>query len=595
MHDFILKLIKNSVMQFMTIIVVMAMFVALAFITVSVLGSMKTKSTPKDAVLTIDMAMEIYDTPETPSPLGELFSNDGSGRASLLSIIDAIYAAADDKHIKAILLGGARPEMPDTGLTTILELRDALAYFRETGKPVYAYVQDVDMREYALASAASHLWMNPSSTLGMEGFSVERLYFGEAFKRYGVGVQTASAGKYKSAPDTFASDHMSDADREQIESFLGDVTASYKELVSSSRPVSIATLDDIEKNRGMIAAKTALELKLVDKLAYYDEFIEEMQNVASANGDFYNCIDIRDYAAKDEATDFASAFGSFKPKVHVEYIEGEIVDGGGSLTEAGCDRIVDNLRGLRHDKKVKAVVLRVNSPGGSVVASEKIRREVELISQKCPVVVSMGRMAASGGYWVSAPANVIYAEPTTLTGSIGVFSMLVDIEKLGQDWGVRSETVATTPYAGMYSLFSHKDEKQMQIFKDSVDDFYEQFLNIVAKGRKMDVARVSEIAEGRIWSGVAAKKIGLVDDIGSLDDAISEAAAIAGLGDDFVVEESSVERSFRDEFDDILFAKASAGTQTPVTRIAMKLDAVAKEAENTHIFARLPFFTQGVW
>jgi protease IV len=595
MHDFIIKLIKNSVLQFLTIIVVMAMFVALAIVTVSVLGNMKTKSAPKDSVLTIDMGMEIYDTPETPSPLGQLFAKGGSDRASLLSLVDAIYKAADDKHIKAILLCGARPDMPDTGLSTILELRDAIACFREKGKPVYAYVQDMDMREYALASSADHLWMNPSSSLGLEGFSVEKLYFGEAFKRYGIGVQTASAGKYKSAPDTFASDRMRPEDREQLEVFLKDVTACYKELIVESRKVTISTLDDIEKNRGMLPAKAAVELKLVDRLAYYDELIGELQHVAGADGDFYRGVDIRDYMARENASDLAARFEVFKPKVRVEYIEGEIVDGSGGLMEAGCDRIVDDLRALRHDKKVKAVVLRVNSPGGSVVASEKIRREVELLSAKCPVVVSMGRMAASGGYWISAPAKKIYAEPTTLTGSIGVFSMMIDVKKLGEDWGVHAETVATTPYAGMYSLFSHKDDKQMQIFKDSVDDFYDQFLNIVAKGRKMDVKRVAEIAEGRIWSGAAARKLGLVDEIGSLDDAIDDAADIAGLGDDYSVDESTVERSFRDEFDDIIYSKASAGAKSPMMRLAAKVDAVAAEAENTHVFARLPFFTQGVW
>jgi protease-4 len=595
MHDFIIKLIKNSVMQFMTIIVVAAMFVAALLITVSIISNSKGPRIEKDEILSIDMGMDIADTPENPGPLGALFAKEGPDRASMLSMIDAIYRAADDKHIKGILLCGARPYMPDgTGLSTIMELREALAAFRDAGKPIYAYIQDADMREYALASTANHLWMNPSSSLEMQGFSIERLYFGEAFKRYGIGVQTAAAGKYKSAPDTFAAEHMRPEDREQLEAFLKDATATYKNLIAESRHVTMATLDDVGNNKGVISARTALELKLVDKLAYYDELIDEMRRIAGPQGNFYRSVDIRNYMNQDDPADFASKLASFKPKIRVEYVEGEIVDGEGGLSEAGCDRIVDDLRSVRNDKHVKALVLRVNSPGGSVIASEKIRREVELVAKKCPVVVSMGRMAASGGYWISAPANKILAEPTTLTGSIGVFSMLIDVEKLGQDWGVHADTVGTTPYAGIDSLFTHKDDRQMQVYKDSVSDFYDQFLHIVAKGRKMDVKKVAEIAEGRIWSGVEAKKLGLVDEIGSLDHSIDVAAGLAGLGTEFTVDESSVDRSLRDDFGALMDVKV-ASAETPITRLAVKVNAVANEAKQTHIFARLPFFTEGVW
>jgi protease-4 len=596
MHDYILKLIKNSVHQFLTAIIVMAMFVALMLIALSIIGNIaQSKPSRKDAVLTIDMGMEIFDTPEVQSPFGQLFDKQGPNRAALLAMTDAIYKAADDKHIKGILLSGARPMMPDTSLATIMEVRDALAYFRETGKPIYAYVQDTDIREYAFASAADHIWMNPTSALGMEGFAFQRLYFGEAFQRYGVGVQTASAGKYKSAPDTFGSDHMSDADREQIEAFLKDVRASYNELIAESRSVPLSLIEDIETNVGLVPAKTALERKLVDKLAYYDELIGEMQALGGADGDYFRAMDIRAYMGMQEKPSISSIFPISHSTVHVEYVEGEIVDGGGSLEQAGCDRIVDNLRSVRNDKRVKALVLRVNSPGGSVIASEKIRREVELISGDIPVVVSMGGMAASGGYWVSAPAKTIFAEPTTLTGSIGVFSMLIDIKKLAENWGVRAETVATSPYAGMYSPFSHKDEKQMQVFRDAVDDFYNQFLHIVAKGRKMDVDKVSAVAEGRIWSGTAAQKIGLVDEIGSLDDAINAAAALANLGDNYSVEDSAVERSFMDEFNLLLSARVQAATATPASKMNEEIKAVANQAADSHFFARLPFFTQGTW
>lgn len=596
MHDFILKLIKNSILQFFTAIIVMAMFVAMMLIALIIIGNIaESKPSRKDAVLTIDMGMEIYDTPEVQSPIGQLLSNEGPKRVALLSLTDAIYKAADDNHIKGILLSGARPEMPETSLATIMDIREALAHFRETGKPVYAYVQDTDIREYAFATAADYVWMNPSSALGMEGFALQKLYFGEAFQRYGVGVQTASAGKYKSAPDTFGSDHMSDADREQIQAFLKDVRGSYNELVSESRSVSQSVIENLQTNVGLVPARTAVELKLVDKLAYYDELIAEMQKLSGADGDYFHSVDIRNYMGQQEAPSLSSVFSQSTNKIHVEYVEGEIVDGGGSLVQAGCDRIVDNLRRVRNDCNVKAVVLRVNSPGGSVIASEKIRREVELIAGDLPVVVSMGGMAASGGYWISAPAGKIFAEPTTLTGSIGVFSMLIDVKKLAENWGIRAETVTTSPYAGMYSLFSHRDEQQMQVFREAVDDFYNQFLTIVAQGRNMDVEKVSEIAEGRIWSGMTARKIGLVDEIGGLGDAIDAAADLANLGDNYSVEDSGVDRSFLDDFNDIFFTRVQVATETPASKLTEEINTVAKQAENTHIFARLPFFTQVAW
>ncbi len=220
MHDFIPKLIKHSVTLFFSIIIVMAMFVGLAFATLTIIGSLQTKKSPESAVLIFDMGMTINDTPHEANPFGPLFGKYTSDKASLMSLVDAIYKAADDKNIKALYLAGARPYMPDTGLSSIAELQTAIAHFRESGKPVYAYLQDADMREYALASSASQIWMNPMCALEMEGFSAERLYFGEAFKRYGIGIQTASAGKYKSAPDSFAQDHMRPADREQLKAFL---------------------------------------------------------------------------------------------------------------------------------------------------------------------------------------------------------------------------------------------------------------------------------------------------------------------------------------------------------------------------------------
>jgi protease-4 len=258
--------------------------------------------------------------------------------------------------------------------------------------------------------------MQPMCSVGMEGFAMERLYFGDAFKRYGVGVQTASAGKYKSAPDTFAQNHMRPEDREQSEAFLADVWTTYKGMIAESRKVHAATLDSLSANKGVLPARDALAAKLVDRVAYRDELATELEKIVGKNsdGDSFSQVALIDYirSGKDPAASSAGVSPQTQPTVAVEYIEGDIVNGDGAWDEAGADRICDDLRSLRNDKNVKAVVLRVNSPGGDAIAADRIRREVELVGKKCPVVVSMGRMAASGGYWVSAPAKCIYAEPT---------------------------------------------------------------------------------------------------------------------------------------------------------------------------------------
>ena len=448
-----------------------------------------------------------------------------------------------------------------------------------------------------LASSADKVWMQPLCSLGMEGFAMERLYFGAAFQKYGINVQTASAGKYKSAPDTFASDHMRPEDREQTQAFLADAWASCREMIAKSRKVPAQKLDDISQTRGQLTAPAALEAKLIDRIAYRDELATELENLVGKDsaGETFSQVSMSDYLNDDSSTGLSTEISKKStPTVAVEYVEGEIVDGDGAWNEAGADRIVGDLRSLRADKNVKAVVLRVNSPGGDAIAAEKIRREVELLAAKCPLVVSMGRMAASGGYWVSAPAKIIYAEPSTLTGSIGVFSLFIDVQKLAGDWGVNAESVGTSPFANMYSVFAHKDEREMALARGMVDGIYDNFLHIVAKGRNMDADRVAALAQGRIWSGTAAKANGLADEIGGLDEAITNAASLANLGDNYRIDEVPVPLSMSAAIGELFRTHAKA-VQTPSQRALESLDRMTEEVEKTNVFARLPFFTSGRW
>lgn len=595
MRTFLKNVFKQSMVLFFSMLLATFLFYAITLLILASLGNNFRTEVPASAVLVLDMGVEVPDAPIDTGMIGP-FLREGSlsFRFPLRTLIRSIDKAAADPRIKALLLRGDGPDMPDTGLSSIAEIRDAVARFKKSGKPVYAWLEDAGMRDYALASVADHVWMHPLCSLGLEGFAAERLYFGEAFSRYGIGVQTASAGGYKSAPDSFALEHMSAKDREQLEAFLADVWSSYAGEIAASRNISEQALKDLSGTKGLLNAEEAVQAGLVDRVAYEDELVGELAGIAGDDGSDcgYSSFDMADYAAflaEDQREDQRGAV------IAIVYVEGEIVDGEGSWDEAGSDRIVDQLRDLRSDDNVKGVVLRVNSPGGSAIASEKIRREVELLRNECPVVVSMGRMAASGGYWISAPADKIYVEPTTLTGSIGVFSLFIDVEKLAGNLGVNSDRVVTAPFADMYSAFSQRDPKEMALARKMVDGIYDEFLEIVAEGRGMDKALVADLAQGRIWSGAAALDNGLADAQGGLAEAVAETAVMASLGDAYQVEELPVGIGMREQIRGILRSSASAAQPWPMSGVSKEMERFARIGGMKGVLARMPFFTSARW
>jgi protease IV len=595
--SFIKSVIKTTLVVALSLFLATVLFVMVVVGVLFAIGKERTVSVPESAILVIDMNMEIPDAPLDEGSFAPLLDNTSlRSRVPLLSLLGTIEKAAYDPRIKGILLLGAGPDLPETGLSSVVEIRDAIAAFRESGKPVFAYVEDTGMRDLALASAASEIWIHPLCSVGMEGFSVERLYFGAAFKKYGINVQTASAGKYKSAPDSFALDAMRPEDREQLQDFIDVAWLSLEQMISQSRKITQSKINDLSQNKGVVGAGEALDAKLVDRIAYRDELDAELSKIVGKdkNGETFSQIDFISYQNDETSHEITSELTPKKPIVAVEYIEGDIVNGTGAWDEAGADRIAADLRSLRADKDVKAVVLRVNSPGGDAIAAEKIRREVELLCVKVPVVVSMGRMAASGGYWVSAPAKKIFAEPSTLTGSIGVFSLFVDVEKLGQNLGVTADSVGTSPFSNMYSLFKSKDDRQMALAHGMVDGIYERFLGVVATGRKMDVDAVAKIAQGRVWSGASALSNGLVDELGGLEAAISEAANLANLGDNYHYEEISVPLNFDDIMNEFIGAHVTTA-RVPYSSLEKTLVRIQSQIERAHVFARLPFFMQGRW
>lgn len=430
----------------------------------------------------------------------------------------------------------------------------------------------------------------------MNGFSSEGMFLTGALDKFGIGVQVTRVGKYKSAVEPFLLKQMSPENRQQTQQLLGDLWGEFLRNVSASRKIGTQQLQTIADNQGLLMADEALKSKLVDKVAYFDEVVTDLKKLTGANSKdkSFKQISLKNYVKVAEEQK-ANAMNS-KNHIAVLYAEGEIVDGEGGVNQVGGDRIAKELRQLREENSVKAVVLRVNSPGGSATAAEVIGREVLLTRQKKPVIVSMGNLAASGGYWIAMGANRIFAEPNTITGSIGVFGMLLNIQKLSNDNGITWDVVKTGRYADANTISRPKTPQELASIQRIVDRIYDRFISKVAQSRKLPISKVQEIAQGRVWSGSAAKQLGLVDEIGGLENAIQEAAKQAKLEKNWQVEEYPKRRGWEERFLERL-----AGAQ--VTKSAVKLDplsaelkkfqeelAILKAMNDPHgIYARLPF------
>ncbi|HEY9762955.1 MAG TPA: signal peptide peptidase SppA [Trichocoleus sp.] len=515
-----------------------------------VAANLAKDSTPlveKDSMLVYDLSTTIPDSEVIPSPTEVLLSG-VPNQLTLREAIVALQKAAEDDKIVGLYLKGSN-EM-GAGLAAQIELTKAIQRFKESGKPVIAYDISWTEREYLLASQADTLYMNPFGDLEMNGLFAEMMYQAEALKKLGVGVQVTRVGKYKSAVEPLIRNEMSSEEKEQTQRLLGDLWQTLIQTSAKPRSLQPQALQAIANNQGFLFGQEAKTRKLVDQIAYEDEVITALraktgqskddEESKDDDGDSVRQISLARYA---ETTEDNLTTRSSENEIAIVYAEGPIVDGdgegglGSSQVIAG-NRVARQLRELRKDDDVKAVVLRVNSPGGSATASEIILREVRLLRESGkPVVVSMGNVAASGGYWIASLADKIVAEPTTITGSIGVFSLFVNLQQLGDKVGINWDGVKTSELADIYSSTRPKNPKELAILQKAVDQIYSEFLKRVAEGRKLPATKVAEIAQGRVWSGKAAKELGLVDELGGLDRAIEVAADLAKLGDDWKLKE----------------------------------------------------------
>lgn len=439
----------------------------------------------------------------------------------LFNIIDAINYAATDDYIKGISIDN---NFINAGISQTKALRDALIKFKNSGKFVNAYADNYTQKDYYLCSVADTVYINPVGALEFKGLSSERLYFKDFQEKTGLKMEVIRLGKYKSAVEPYLANEMSAENREQITVYLNSIWHVIKNEISESRNVPIAQLNTIADSLLARNATGAKATNLVDKIAYYDQYTSDLKILVGIDeSKKLETIKIKDYAFN-----VASKVrkGHDDSKIAVIYAEGEIIYGTGEVGRVGQISINQSLIKARTDDKVKAIVLRVNSPGGSALASELIWREIELTKKVKPVVVSMGDLAASGGYYIACNASRIFAEPTTITGSIGVFGILPNGKELADSWGINAEQVITNKNAVSYSFFEPLNDEQRAFIKEGVSDIYELFTNRVAQGRTMKQDSVQSIAQGRVWTGVDALNKGLVDELGGLDHALQYAATL---------------------------------------------------------------------
>lgn len=581
----------KTVLQ-MTVAFLLALLIVTAIAGVLVFGffaaaaSGSKPSVESGSILTVDLSAPVTERGGTPSPVDLLQGASAMG-VPAYEIASALRHAAKDDRVKGVLLHGGL----SGSMSALSAARDALAEVRAAKKPVFAYYSSPDEKVLWFASAADETWVEPLDVVLFDGFRAEIPYFGDTLAKYGIEVQVTRVGKYKSAVEPFLLGHMSAENREQMEAILRDVQGALFGQLAAAKGLAPAKLDEIARDKGWLTPEEAIELGLVTKAAPFGEMLARLRVVAGVGKD----KDLPQVALADYARAVWKK-GKSGDGIQVIVAEGEIVDGE-SEDGIGGDDLARRLRAAREDDDVKAVVMRVDSPGGSATASDVIRCEVlALKAAGKPVVVSMGRLAASGGYWISANADAIVAQPETLTGSIGVFGMLPNVEKLAEQHGLRAEVVTTSPLAGFESIWHRKDLEQVARIQSLVDRIYDEFLDLVAEGRGMTREAVHEIAQGRVWSGTRGKQLGLVDEIGDLDRAIAIAREKAHLDDDAPVRYERPEKDFLQE----ILETAMEGEREPLARAVPASSGLLAEARATierferllgtaGVVARLPF------
>jgi len=536
-----------------------------------------------NSILHISLAYPISERTSKSTFSSYSFSALFDNHIGLNDILIRIEAAKTDDKIKGIYL-----DLSTIGASfaTLEEIRNALIDFKTSKKFIIAYSEFYSQPSYYLASTADKIYLNPEGLFDFRGLSSQSVFFKGALEKLGIEAQVIKVGTYKSAVEPFILDKMSPANREQVTSFLGSIYNHFLAEVSKSRNISTDSLFSIADNLKVQDAKDAVTYGLIDGTKYKDEILADLKSrLKIKEDDKIKSVTIEKYNAKDPGSSSSS-----KDRIAVVYAVGEIVSGEGSDEQIGSENISRAIRTAREDKKVKAVVLRVNSPGGSALASDVIWREVVLTKKVKPIIVSMGDVAASGGYYISAAADSIFAQANTITGSIGVFGIIPNFQKFfNNKLGITFDGVKTGKFADLGSLDRPLTAQEEAIIQQSVNKIYYSFTQKVADGRKKERSYIDSIGQGRVWTGAQAIDLGLVDRIGGIEDAIASAAKKAEISDYKLVSYPAIKDPLKSLLNNsgekisLWFTKREMGMAFPVYQ------QVKETMEQTGIQARIPY------
>jgi protease-4 len=520
----------------------------LIFILVGIIGAFAGGKSDKEVGLKENSVLELdinYVIPERSlnNPFEGLnIGGFGEPKAmGLQEILSNIKKAASNEMVKGIYL---KAEVSPNSYATLEEIRNELINFKKSGKFIIAYGEYMDEHAYYVASVSDKVFLNPSGEILLNGFSQQVMYLKGMFQKIGVEPELIRHGKYKSAGEPLIADKMSNENRQQIEAYMGNLYQHFISGIAKSRKLKTEEMLAIVDQLKIRQAEDAVALKVIDGLKYKDEVdafirkqlgIEEKEKIA-----FVNMGKMKNVKGNTSISD---------NKIAVVYCVGDIAGGEGDDETMGSDRIAETIKKVREDDSYKAWVLRINSPGGSALASDVMWREISLCKKKKPVIVSMGAVAASGGYYIAAPADVIVAQPNTITGSIGVFGLMINAKDLlNNKLGIKIETVKFGEFSDLGSPDRPLNEAERKVIQSAIDRVYTDFVKRVSEGRKMTTAQVDSIAQGRVWSGIEAKQVGLVDEFGGLDKAIEIAVKKAKLSEHRVVNLPDLKDPFEEIF-----------------------------------------------
>lgn len=560
-------------------------FIAIAIVgaLISTASSDKTVEVSDNSVLRINLDYAIKErTEKNPFNNVNIPSFSSEKTIGLDEILRRIEAAKKDDRIKGIIL-----DINGVGASfaTLQEIRNALLNFKQSKKFIVSYSEGYSQKGYYLASTADKVYLNPEGSVDFRGLATQLSFFKGTLEKLGIEAQVIKVGTYKSAVEPFILDKMSPANEEQINSYLNSVYNYYLENVSKSRNLPADTLRSIANSYAGRDANLALQSKLVDGLKYKDELIDELKSRLKIDKKKkIKAVNIEDYSAPIGETNTA------QERIAIVYAVGDIVSGEGSDEQIGSERIARTIRSVREDDKIKAVVFRVNSPGGSALASDVIWREVELTKKAKPIIVSMGDVAASGGYYIACAADSIFAQPNTITGSIGVFGIIPNLQNFfNNKLGITFDEVKTGKYADLMSVNRPLTTDERDLIQQGVNKTYNTFTKKVSDGRKISQAKVDSVGQGRVWTGAQALQIGLVDRLGGLEDAIKSAAKKAKIKDYKLIAYPSL----KDPFESILSSSTDKMKTWVIKQDLREGYTLYRQAKNvleqSGIQARLPY------